>query len=79
MGTVAETKKRLEKVYNWFDFLDEFFYEDIITGEMIPDFELVFKVGNNFTTNPAAETFNSNNRSNNCYIKCSDGVVEYPF
>jgi hypothetical protein len=77
--TVAETQKRLEKVDNLFDFQEEFYWENPETGEMIPDYELVYFNGENYTSNPAARTFDKNGNCTNIFIKCSDGVVEYPF
>lgn len=79
MATVAETKKRLDKVNNLFDFQEEFYWQHPETGEMLPDFELVFWNGANYTSNPAAKKFDRNGNCTNVFMKCSDGVVEYPF
>ena len=79
MATVAETKKRLENVNNLFDFQNEFYTENPVTGNMEPDYELVYWNGENYTSNPAARTFDRNGNCNNVFIKCIDGVVEYPF
>lgn len=79
LETVAETKKRLEKVNNLFDFQKEFYWQHPETGEMLPDFELVFWNGANYTSNPVAKNFDRNGNCTNVFMKCSDGVVEYPF
>lgn len=79
MKTVLETKKRLEKVNDLFDFQNEFYYQNPITGKMVPDFEIVFWNGAAYTSNPAAKTFDRNGNCANSFIKCSDGYVEYPF
>lgn len=78
MKTINETKKRLEKVNNLYDFQKEF-YEENETGEMMPDFELVYWNGAVYTSNPAAANYDRNGNCINIFIKCSDGVVEYPF
>ena len=79
MATVEETKKRLEKVNNLFDFQNEFYWEHPQTGEVLPDFELVYWNGENYTSNSSARTFDGKGNCTNVFIKCSDGVVAYPF
>ena len=79
MRTIAETKKKLEKVNNLFDFQKEFYWQDPKSGEMAPDFEIVYWNGEVYTSNPSAAVYNKNGSCVNSYIKCSDGVVKYPF
>jgi len=79
MKTIAETKEILKKVENLYDFQNEFYFQDLKTGNMLPNFELMFKNGENYTCNPAAREFDRNGNCTNVFIKCSDGFVEYPF
>ena len=77
--TTQECNERLKKVKNLYDFQEEFYFENVVTGEMIPDFELVYKVGNSYNHSAAAAIYNKNGRCINEYIVCSDGYVEDPF
>jgi hypothetical protein len=79
MKTIAETKKRLEKVQNLGDFQNEFYLQNKVTGEVIPDYEIVYKTTEGYTSNPGARIFDAKGSCLNIFIKCTDGVVEYPF
>lgn len=79
MATIAETKSRLQKVKNLFEFQEEFFFQHPESGEMIPDFKLVYWNGANYTSNSAARVYDRNGSCTNIFIKCSDGFIEYPF
>lgn len=77
--TTEEFKKRMVGVKNLMDFQNEFYHLDQKTFRMIPDCELVYWNGANYTSNPAAISYDRLGNCNNCFVKCEDGFVEYPF